>query len=185
MLRLILASALALGMLAERMRQSAILGYLAAGTIVGPNVLGWVEAGERINLLAELGASLLLFAIGLEFSIPRLRQLGGRVLAAGVLQITLTLAAGLGVAMALGFSIGTAFALGSILALSSTAVVARLLIESRALDSGHGRRAMGVRCRMRASHFSSTSQRRHPGHSATAHTPTPNRNRERMHHGSP
>lgn len=140
----LLASALALGMLAERMRQSAILGYLAAGTIVGPNVLGWVEAGERINLLAELGASLLLFAIGLEFSIPRLRQLGGRVLAAGVLQITLTLAAGLGVAMALGFSIGTAFALGSILALSSTAVVARLLIESRALDSGHGRRAMGV-----------------------------------------
>ncbi len=141
---ILLASALALGMLAERIRQSAILGYLAAGTIVGPNVLGWVEEGERIDLLAELGASLLLFALGLEFSIPRLRQLGARVFAAGALQIALTLAAGLGVAMAIGLPFGTAFALGSILALSSTAVVARLLIESRALDSGHGRRAMGV-----------------------------------------
>ena len=131
-------------MLAERLRQSAILGYLAAGTIVGPNVLGWVEGGDRVNLLSELGASLLLFAIGLEFSIPRLRQLGARVLAAGALQIGLTLAAGIAVAMALGVPFGTAFALGSIVALSSTAVVARLLVESRSLDSTHGRRAMGI-----------------------------------------
>jgi len=141
---ILLASALALGMLAERIKQSAILGYLAAGTIVGPNVLGWVEGGDRVNLLSELGASLLLFAIGLEFSIPRLRQLGARVLAAGALQIVLTLAAGVAVAMALGVPFGTAFALGSIVALSSTAVVARLLVESRALDSTHGRRAMGI-----------------------------------------
>lgn len=141
---ILLASALGLGMLAERMRQSAILGYLAAGTIVGPNVLGWVEGGDRVDLLSELGASLLLFAIGLEFSIPRLKQLGARVLAAGALQIVLTLAAGVAVAMALGVPFGTAFALGSIVALSSTAVVARLLVESRALDSTHGRRAMGI-----------------------------------------
>jgi CPA2 family monovalent cation:H+ antiporter-2 len=140
----LLAAALALGMLAERLRQSAILGYLAAGTIVGPNVLGWVEAGARVDMLAELGASLLLFAIGLEFSVARLRKLGPRVLAAGALQIALTLAAGLAVAMAFGLPFGTAFALGSIVALSSTAVVARLLVESRALDSSHGRRAIGV-----------------------------------------
>lgn len=141
---ILLASALALGMLAERFRQSAILGYLAAGTIVGPNVLGWVEAGERIDLLAELGASLLLFTIGLEFSFARLRQLGWRVLAAGALQIALTATAGIAIAMAFRLPFGTAFALGSIVALSSTAVVARLLVESRALDSTHGRRAMGI-----------------------------------------
>jgi len=141
---ILLASALALGMLAERFRQSAILGYLAAGTIVGPNVLGWVEAGERIDLLAELGASLLLFTIGLEFSFARLRQLGWRVLAAGALQIALTAGAGIAIAMAFRLPFGTAFALGSIVALSSTAVVARLLVESRALDSTHGRRAMGI-----------------------------------------
>lgn len=141
---ILLASALALGMLAERFRQSAILGYLAAGTIVGPNVLAWVEAGERIDLLAELGASLLLFTIGLEFSFARLKQLGGRVLIAGAAQIVLTTAAGAVLATAFGLSFGTAFALGSILALSSTAVVARLLVESRALDSTHGRQAIAV-----------------------------------------
>ncbi len=141
---ILLASALALGMLAERFRQSAILGYLAAGTLVGPNVLAWVDGGERIDLLAELGASLLLFTIGLEFSFARLKQLGGRVLIAGAAQIVLTIAAGAVLATAFGLSFGTAFALGSILALSSTAVVARLLVESRALDSTHGRQAIGV-----------------------------------------
>ena len=140
----LLASALALGMLAERLKQSAILGYLAAGTLVGPNVLGWVDGGQRIDLLAELGASLLLFTIGLEFSLARLKQLGTRVLVAGVLQIVFTTTAGAAAAMAFGLSFGTAFALGSILALSSTAVVARLLVESRALDSTHGRQAIGV-----------------------------------------
>ncbi len=141
---ILLASALALGMLAERFRQSAILGYLAAGTLVGPNVLAWVDGGERIDLLAELGASLLLFTIGLEFSFARLKQLGGRVLAAGALQVVLTIVAGAALAAVFGLSFGTAFALGSILALSSTAVVARLLVESRALDSTHGRQAIGV-----------------------------------------
>lgn len=141
---ILLASALALGMLAERFRQSAILGYLAAGTLVGPNVLAWVDGGERIDLLAELGASLLLFTIGLEFSFARLKQLGGRVLIAGALQVVLTIVAGAALAAVFGFSFGTAFALGSILALSSTAVVARLLVESRALDSAHGRQAIGV-----------------------------------------
>jgi CPA2 family monovalent cation:H+ antiporter-2 len=140
----LLASALALGMLAERLKQSAILGYLAAGTLVGPNVLGWVDGGQRIDLLAELGASLLLFTIGLEFSLTRLKQLGTRVLVAGVLQIVFTTTAGAAAAMAFGLSFGTAFALGSIFALSSTAVVARLLVESRTLDSTHGRQAMGV-----------------------------------------
>lgn len=140
----LLASALALGMLAERLKQSAILGYLAAGTLVGPNVLGWVDGGQRIDLLAELGASLLLFTIGLEFSLARLKQLGTRVLVAGVLQIVFTTTAGAAAAMAFGLSFGTAFALGSIFALSSTAVVARLLVESRTLDSTHGRQAIGM-----------------------------------------
>jgi CPA2 family monovalent cation:H+ antiporter-2 len=126
------------------LKQSAILGYLAAGTLVGPNVLGWVDGGQRIDLLAELGASLLLFTIGLEFSLTRLKQLGTRVLVAGVLQIVFTTTAGAAAAMAFGLSFGTAFALGSIFALSSTAVVARLLVESRALDSTHGRQAIGV-----------------------------------------
>ena len=74
----LLGGALFLGMLFERFRQSAILGYLLAGMLVGPHVFGWVEADSGLPVLAELGVSLLLFAIGLEFSAKRLWQLGPR-----------------------------------------------------------------------------------------------------------
>ena len=140
----LLSAALALGMGAERLGASAVLGYLVAGTLVGPNMLGFVQANDGIDFLAELGASLLLFTIGTEFSIARLRRLGRRAFIAGVLQVGLTIAAGMGAALAFGLAPGTAFALGAVLALSSTAVVARLLVDARALDSNYGRLSMGI-----------------------------------------
>jgi CPA2 family monovalent cation:H+ antiporter-2 len=141
---ILLAAALALGMLAERLRLSAILGYLVAGTLVGPNVLGWVNPSDRVDYLAELGASLLLFTIGTDFSVRRLKQLGRRAFAAGVLQVVVTVAAGYAIAAATGLGHGASFALGAVLALSSTAVVARLLIDTRTIDTAHGRNAIGV-----------------------------------------
>ena len=140
----LLSAALALGMVAERLGASAVLGYLVAGTLVGPNMLGFVQANDGIDFLAELGASLLLFTIGTEFSISRLRRLGRRAFIAGVLQVGITIAAGMGAALAFGLAPGTAFALGAVLALSSTAVVARLLVDARALDSNYGRLSMGI-----------------------------------------
>lgn len=140
----LLSAALALGMLAERLGASAILGYLIAGTLVGPNVLGLVHGSENVELLAELGASLLLFTIGTEFSVSRLRRLGRRAFIAGILQIAVTILVGMGVARGFGIAMGPAFSLGAILALSSTAVVARLLVDARALDSNYGRVAMGI-----------------------------------------
>jgi CPA2 family monovalent cation:H+ antiporter-2 len=131
-------------MVAERLGASAVLGYLVAGTLVGPNMLGFVQANDGIDFLAELGASLLLFTIGTEFSISRLRRLGRRAFIAGVLQVGITIAAGMGAALAFGLAPGTAFALGAVLALSSTAVVARLLVDARALDSNYGRLSMGI-----------------------------------------
>ena len=62
----LLATALALGTLAERLGQSVIVGYLIAGTLVGPNVFGWVGTQAELFSIAELGVALLLFAIGLE-----------------------------------------------------------------------------------------------------------------------
>jgi CPA2 family monovalent cation:H+ antiporter-2 len=140
----LLSAALALGMVAERLGASAVLGYLVAGTLVGPNMLGFVQANDGIDFLAELGASLLLFTIGTEFSISRLRRLGRRAFIAGVLQVGITIAAGMGAALAFGLAPGTAFALGAVLALSSTAVAARLLVDARALDSNYGRLSMGI-----------------------------------------
>ena len=140
----LLGAALVLGALAERLRQTAVLGYLLAGTVVGPGVLGWVSPSASIGALAELGAATLLFSIGTEFSIQRLRSLGARAFGTGLAQVCTTLAVGFGLARLMGLDARPAFIIGAMLSLSSTAVVARLLVERRELDSAHGRLSMGV-----------------------------------------
>ena len=75
---ILLASALLLGTIAEQLRQSALLGYLLAGALVGPNVFGLVAEPGHVEMLAELGVALLRCSIGLEFSVTRLRPLGRR-----------------------------------------------------------------------------------------------------------
>jgi len=140
---LLLAGGFVLGALAERLRQSAILGYLAAGTLLGPHVLDWVHGPEEVAVLAELGVALLLYSIGLEFPWSRLRK-SGAALVGGVVQVTLTLAVGAGLALLLGSGGPTAFALGAMLALSSTAYVLRVLTRRAALESPHGRLSVGV-----------------------------------------
>ncbi|MFH1301323.1 MAG: cation:proton antiporter [Planctomycetota bacterium] len=141
---ILLGVALLLGTIAEQLRQSALLGYIAAGTLVGPNLLGWVSNRQGIFDLAELGVALLLFAIGLEFSLPRLRRLGHIPLLAGILQVILTLLAGLSVSILLGFSFAESMAVGAMIALSSTACVVRMLKDRAELDSPHGRTALGI-----------------------------------------
>ena len=90
---LLLLAALLLGTIAERLRQSVIVGYLIAGTIVGPNVLGWITKQQEIHYIAELGVALLLFVIGLEFSPRRLLELGKKSFGTGIFQIIITAAA--------------------------------------------------------------------------------------------
>ena len=141
---ILLGAALLLGTIAEKLRQSALLGYIAAGTLVGPNLLGLVSNRQSIFDLAELGVALLLFTIGLEFSLPRLRQLGHIPLVAGILQVILTLFAGLSVSILLGFSFAESMAVGAMIALSSTACVVRMLKDRAELDSPHGRTALGI-----------------------------------------
>jgi CPA2 family monovalent cation:H+ antiporter-2 len=140
----LLAAALLFGCLAERLRQSAIVGYLFAGTIVGPSVLGLVSDQERMLGIAELGVALLLFVIGLEFSPRQLMGLGKVPLLAGPLQVLITLVAGAVVAMAFGLSGKSAVVVGSMVALSSTASVLRLLSDRAEIDSPHGRTTLGI-----------------------------------------
>lgn len=141
---ILLAAAIVLGTIAEQLRQSAILGYIAAGTLVGPNLLGWVSNQKSIFDLAELGVALLLFAIGLEFSLPRLRRLGHIPLIAGILQVILTLLAGMTVSILLGYAFPEALAVGAMISLSSTACVIRMLNDRAELDAPHGRTALGI-----------------------------------------
>jgi len=140
----LLTMALLLGTVAERLGQSVIVGYLVAGTLVGPSVLGWVSTQDELFNIAELGVGLLLFAIGLEFSPRRLLALGSIVLKTGPLQIILTAAAGLGVAVACGLHGREALVIGMIVAMSSTACVLRLLSDRTEIDSQHGRTALGI-----------------------------------------
>ncbi len=140
----LLGGALVLGVLCERLKQSPILGYLAAGTLLGPNALQVVSSADEVSQLAELGVALLLFTIGLEFSWPRLKRLGAAALGGGTGQVLITMGIGAGCALGFGVSWKTAVAIGAIVALSSTAVVLRLLISRAEIESAHGRHALGI-----------------------------------------
>jgi len=140
----LLGVALLFGAILERLGQSAILGYLAAGMLLGPGALNLVASSEVVTGLAELGVSLLLFTIGLEFSWPRLRSLGAVAFGGGSLQVVVTGLVTGAVCLLLGQSIAQAIAFGAMVALSSTTCVLRSLIDRAELDSVHGRHALGI-----------------------------------------
>ncbi|HEY3145560.1 MAG TPA: cation:proton antiporter [Dongiaceae bacterium] len=140
----ILAAAVVGASLAERLKLGSITGYLAAGLIIGPAILNLIRDVQAPQALAELGIVFLLFTVGLELSIERLRQLPRAMFVLGALQLVVTtiLLAGLG--MLLGVGAASSIALGATLSLSSTAIVLRLLAERRELHSRLGRGALGI-----------------------------------------
>lgn len=139
-----LTAALLLGLVMEKLRQSAVIGYLLAGVAVGPGMAGWIRDADTIVILAELGVALLLFTIGLEFSWRRLVRLGKVAFIGGPLQIALVMFLGGATAYAMGMSLKASIALGAIASLASTALVLRLLKDNNDLDSVHGKSAIGI-----------------------------------------
>lgn len=137
------AGALA-GALFEAARQSAIVGYIIAGAVLGPNVLHLIQSNEEVLAISELGVALLLFVIGLEFSWSRLRRMGWTALGSGIAQVGLSATIGAGLSALFGVSFGAAFCLGAIIALSSTACVLRVLASRGEIESVHGERCLGV-----------------------------------------
>ena len=121
-----------------------VAGLLVAGAIAGPHGLSLVGGHHRIELLAEVGVVLLLFTIGLEFSISRLRTIAKTVLVGGTLQVGLTIVAVMGAAHLLGVPTGKAALIAFMFALSSTAIVLRALGERQEADAPHGRFIVGV-----------------------------------------
>ena len=138
---ILLLAALVLGAICERFKQSAILGYLLAGTLLGPNALNWISNEKEVEALAELGVALLLFTIGLEFSWGRLRRLGTTALKGGSLQVIITLGLATGAAMVMGLGLRPAIVVGAVIALSSTAGVLRVLVARAEMESVRGRHA--------------------------------------------
>ncbi|MDZ7825657.1 MAG: cation:proton antiporter [Gammaproteobacteria bacterium] len=143
-LLLIFATALIMVAACRPARLPGTLGYFVAGALLGPTGLGLIHAGADIQLLAEFGVVLLLFSLGLEFSLPRLMAMRRSVFGVGLLQVALT---GALFALVLGLGYvdwGLAVLIGGGLALSSTALVSRELVLTGQLHMAHGRQALGV-----------------------------------------
>ena len=143
---LVIIFALSIGilLLSHRLRLPSVIGLLLTGVIVGPYGLRLVHDIEVVESLAEVGIILLLFTIGIEFSLQALLSLKRIVGIAGTLQVGLTMAATYAAARLLGRSDGEAVLWGFLVALSSTAIVLKLLGERGETDSPHGRIAVGV-----------------------------------------
>lgn len=141
---LLLAAAMVLGAVFESLRQNAILGYLLAGTLLGPKALHLVDTAREVEAIAELGVALLLFSLGLDFSWKRVRQFGVRTLVAGIVQVCVTGIIATAVAMPVLHDWREATIVGAMIALSSTACVLRVLVDRTELESVHGRQVLGV-----------------------------------------
>jgi monovalent cation:H+ antiporter-2, CPA2 family len=141
---IVLATAIAGGMLARLLRLPVILGYLAGGIIVGPFGFSWVHDSTTINTLANVGVVLLLFAIGLEFSLKELLKLRKISILGGIAQIILTAVVCFGLGRLLHISLTGSIFFGFILSLSSTMVVLKLLMDRGEIDSIHGRIMLGI-----------------------------------------
>ena len=127
-----------------RLKLPALPGFIVAGILLGPNALGLVSDPHRVESLAEVGVILLLFTIGIEFSLSRLKEMGRQVLAAGSAQMAFTVVATLAVGLAFLSGWRVALFLGFLIALSSTAIVLKVLTDKGEIDAPHGRLATGV-----------------------------------------
>jgi monovalent cation:H+ antiporter-2, CPA2 family len=137
---ILLAAALVGGMVAHRLKQPVILGYLVVGAVVGPHALRLVSDTGIVQAAATIGVALLMFTLGLEVSGSQLRQVGRVGLWGGALQIIITIGAGLLAGLVLcRWSLSQASLFGLVIAMSSTAVCLKILMDRGELDSMHGR----------------------------------------------
>lgn len=141
---LILASAIGGVVLFRRLRLASVLGYLIAGAMIGPHAIGLVKDLDTIRSIAELGIVFLLFTIGLELPLGRLRVLGASMYGLGVSQILITGGLTAGIAILFGQPTGTALVIGGAIALSSTVIVVQMLLDRGGLTSRLGRTAFAI-----------------------------------------
>ena len=134
---------LLLGMLAVRLRLPALVGYLAAGVIIGPATPGFVADVHLASQLAEIGVMLLMFGVGLHFSLDDLLEVKGIALPGAVLQITVATLLGMGLTHLWGWDLGAGLVFGLALSVASTVVLLRALEDRGQLDSFNGRIAVG------------------------------------------
>ena len=138
-----LGLALILGLIAHRLKLPVLVGYLLAGVILGPATPGFVADVELSRQLAEIGVILLMFGVGLHFSLNDLLAVKRIAVPGAVLQIVVATALGMGVADLWGWSLGAGLVFGLALSVASTVVLLRALEQRGALKSVNGQIAVG------------------------------------------
>ena len=131
-------------LICHRLSVPSIVGFLLTGLIAGPHGLGLIQADREVEILAEIGVILLLFTIGIEFSLRNLLQIRRAVLLGGSLQVGLTLIAAFAVARQFGQATNESLFIGCLAAVSSTAIVMKLLQERDDTRTPQGRTALAI-----------------------------------------
>jgi CPA2 family monovalent cation:H+ antiporter-2 len=138
-----LALAFAFGFFIQRLRLPPLVGYLTAGVVVGPFVSGYVADGSLAGQLAEIGIMLMMFGVGLHFSVSDLLAVRRLAIPGAIAQILIATAIALGLAFSWGWSFGAGLVLGLSLSVASTAVLLKSLDDRNALATANGRIAVG------------------------------------------
>lgn len=128
----------------QRLKLPTILGFLLTGTIAGPYGLSLIQATHEVEVLSEIGVVLLLFVIGMEFSLKSLMAIKKTVMVGGSAQVFLTVGLTMLVFYLLGYSIGESTFMGFLFSLSSTAIVLKLLQEKAEINAPHGRISLAI-----------------------------------------
>jgi Kef-type K+ transport system membrane component KefB len=122
------------GVLASRFKQPVLLGLLVVGAIIGPKALGIIKSADSLELMIEFGAILMLFVIGLEFDIPKLKKIGLKAIIIATLNSMILTFVGFSISLLLGFSVQVALFIGVILSFGSTVVIVKILENKGMMD---------------------------------------------------
>ena len=141
---IVLTATIAIVFVFQKLRLPNIVGFLLAGVIIGPHGFQLIQSVDQVETLAEIGVVLLLFTIGLEFSLETILSVQRRVVWAGLLQVVLTTLVVLAVACLLGASVEVGLFYGFLVSLSSTAIVLRIYHDRGEINSLQGRLASGL-----------------------------------------
>ena len=142
-LALLLTISAVAGAIAVRLRQPVLIAYVVVGIVVGPAGLGLVQSYDQIDLLAQVGVSVLLFVVGLKLDLHHVRNIGPVALATGLGQLAFTILFGFVILLLLGKGPMESVYVAVALTFSSTIIIVKLLSDKRELDTLHGRIAVG------------------------------------------
>lgn len=141
---IILFSSIVIIFIFSKLKVPPVVGFLLTGIIIGPYSLGIIKNTHEIEVLAEIGVVLMLFIIGIEFSIRKLIKIKRIIFIGGGGQVLVTIIVVCAIALSMGFNYNSAIFFGFLVSLSSTAIVLKLLQDKRQIDSPHGRIELGI-----------------------------------------